>query len=336
MDFLFDNPLANMPGVVFLVFYSLFIIFTLIALGVWKSQADKTANLAVPPIPPNIDPYEIAYLRGGMNEVARAVVFALRQKDFLIIQNDGKNSRIHRNANQTDKRGLSRIEQSVLDWFAGSREPKEVFQSYGLLQVLDPYYEIYEARLEQQQFLTGDEMRSRIKRARNIVLSLIIGLGAYKFTAALAHGRMNVAGIVIIAVIATFISFAAARLPRLTNLGKTYLERLQIAFDRLQYQTERQAMQPRAASGAQFAGVDPLLLGVGVFGGAVLAGTIYDDYNQVFQRAQNQAVASSSSCSSGCGTSCSSGSSGSSCSSGGDGGGSSCGGGCGGCGGGCS
>jgi len=334
MDFLFDNPLANMPGVVFLVFYSLFIIFTLTAFGVWKTQADKTANLTVPPIPPNIDPYEVAYLRGGMNEVARAVVFALRQKDFLIIQSDGKNSRIHRNQQQTDRRSLNQMEQSVLDWFASSREPKEVFQGYGLQQVLDPHYEVYEARLEQQQFLTDGEMRNRIKRARNVVLFLILGFGAYKFTAAMLNGYTNVAGIVIIGVITTFITFAVAKLPRLTNLGKTYLERLQLAFDKLQYQTERQAMQPNV-SGAQFAGVDPLLLGVGVFGGAVLVGTMYDDYNQVFQRAQHQAAASSSSCSSGCGSSCSSGSSGSSCSSG-DGGGSSCGGGCGGCGGGCS
>jgi uncharacterized protein (TIGR04222 family) len=335
MDFLFDNPLANMPGVIFLVFYSLFIIFTLVTFGVWKTQSDKTANLAVPPIAPNIDPYEIAYLRGGMNEVARAVVFALRQKDFLIIQADGKSSRIHRNANQTDRRGLSQMEDAVLDWFASSREPKEVFQGYGLLQVLDPYYGVYEARLEQQQLLTDAETRSRIKRARNLVLLLILGLGAYKFTAAMVNGYSNVAGIVIIGVIATFITFATAKLPRLTNLGKTYLERLQLAFDKLKYQTERQVMQPNVA-GAQFAGVDPLLLGVGVFGGAVLVGTMYDDYNQVFQRAQHQqAAASSSSCGSGCGSSCSSGSSGSSCSSG-DGGGSSCGGGCGGCGGGCS
>ena len=333
MDFLFDNPLANMPGVVFLVFYSLFIIFTLVSFGVWKSQADKTAGLAIPPIPPSIDPYEIAYLRGGMNEVARAVIFALRQKDFLIIQSEGKNSRIHRNQQQTDQRGLNQMEQSVLNWFANSREPKEVFQGYGLLQVLDPYYSVYEARLEQQQFLTDAEMRSRVKRVRNIVLCLILGLGAYKFLVALMNGYSNVAGIVIIGVIAALITFAAAKLPRLTNLGKTYLERLQLAFDKLKYQTARQLAEPGAA-GARFAGVDPLLLGVGVFGGTILAGTVYDDYNHVFQRAQNQAAISSGSCGSGCGTSCSSGSSGSSCSSGDGGGG--CGGGCGGCGGGCS
>jgi uncharacterized protein (TIGR04222 family) len=331
MDFLFDNPLANMPGVIFLVFYSLFIVFSLVIFGVWKTQADKTAKLAVPPIPTNVDPYEIAYLRGGMNEVARAAIFALRQKDFLIFQNEGKNSRIHRNQQKTDRRGLDEMEQDVLKWFGTSREPQEIFQGYGLTQALDRYYGIYESRLEQQQLLTDDETRSRIKRARNIVLLLILGLGAYKFTAALLHGYANVLGIVGLAAISTLIIFAVAKVSRLTALGKIYLERLQIAFDKLQYQSERQGVQTNTAS-AQFAGVDPLLLGVGIFGGTILAGTVYDDYNQAFQRAQNQAFAGSSSGSS-CGSGCSSSSGGDG--GGGDGGGG-CGGGCGGCGGGCS
>lgn len=332
MDFLFDNPLANMPGVTFLIFYSLSAVFTLIIFGIWKTQVDKTVNLPLPPIPANIDPYEIAYLRGGVNEVARAVVFALRQKDFLIIQNDGKDSRIHRNQLQTDTRNLNQMERAVLSWFGGSREPKEVFQSYGLIQVLEPYCDAYESRLEQQQFLTADETRSRVAGARNIVLLLVLGLGAYKFIAALFNGYFNVFGIIAVAVIGTLITFAAARLPRLTKLGKTYLGRLQMAFDKLKYQTQQQIYQPADAPkvlpSAQFAGVDPLLLGVGVFGGAVLAGTIYDDYNHAFQRAQNQSSGGSSGCGSACGSSCSS-SSGGGDSGGSDGGG--CGGGCGGC-----
>ncbi|MDQ3799773.1 MAG: TIGR04222 domain-containing membrane protein [Acidobacteriota bacterium] len=334
MDFLFDNPLANMPGTIFLIFYSLFAILSLIIFGIWKTQADKTANLPIPPIPANIDPYEIAYLRGGMNEVARAVVFALRQKDFLIIQNDGKDSRIHRNQLQADPRSLNQMERDVLNWFGSSREPKEVFQSHGLIRVLEPYSSVYESRLEQQQFLIDDETRDSVARGRNIVLLFVLGLGAYKFIAAITNGYFNVIGILVVAIIATLITFGVARLPRLSRLGKTYLERLQMAFDNLKYQTLpiRQSSSDAAnvLPGARFAGVDPLLLGVGVFGGAVLAGTIYDDYNQAFQRAQNQAPGSSSGCGSACGSSCSS------SSSGGDGGGDGGGGGCGGCGGGCS
>ena len=334
MDFLFDNPLANMPGDVFLIFYSLFATFTLVIFAIWKTQADKSANLPIPPIPTNIDPYEIACLRGGINEVARAVVFALRQKDFLIFQNDGKNSRIHRNQHQTDTRSLNQMERDVLRWFGGSREPKEIFNGYGLLQVLEPYYGTYESKLEQQQFLTDSEARNGVARARNIVLLLILGLGAYKFVAAFINGYFNVFGIIIISILAAVITFTVARMPRLTRLGKNYLERLQIAFDKLKQQMPQiyqPSYTPKALPNTHAqnpGGVDPLLLGVGIFGGAILAGTVYDDYTQAFQKAQNQAAVNSGSggCGSACGSSCSS--------SGGDGGGSSCGGGCGGCGGG--
>ncbi|HVE58180.1 MAG TPA: hypothetical protein VNB22_15210, partial [Pyrinomonadaceae bacterium] len=122
--------------------------------------------------------------------------------------------------------------------------------------------------------------------------------------------------------------------PRVTKLGKAYLERLQTAFDNLKYTSQAAYIasnQPMVAPQTSFAGVDPLLLSVGVFGSGILAGTVFDSYNQAFQRAQSASIAGGSSCSSGCG-SCSTGG-GSSCSSGGDGG-SSCGGGCGGCGGG--
>ena len=138
------------------------------------------------------------------------------------------------------------------------------------------------------------------------------------------NGYRNVIGIIVIGALAVFLSIAATKTPRLTKLGKAYLERLQLAFQNLKPQVQMfgRADFPRSQSlpGATFAGVDPVLLGVGVFGTGILAGTVYEDYNSVFQKAQNYA-------SGGCGSSCGSG-----CSSG-DGGGSSCGGGCGGCGG---
>jgi uncharacterized protein (TIGR04222 family) len=328
MDFLFDNPLANMPGVTFLIFYVLYSVFALVIFGVWKKSVDQTDQLAIPPIPPNIDPYEIAFLRGGINETARSVTFSLRQKGFLIFQNDDKNSRIHRDQNQNDTSHLSQIEQAALSWFSISREPKDVFRRGGLIEVIKPFAEAYEARLEQQQLLTDSQTKSRISKAKWILLAAIVGLGFYKFIAALLGGYLNFIGIFVVLAFATFFAFAVSKTERLTKLGKAYLERLQLAFSQLKSQAQtayQNAEAPRPVAGATFAGVDPMLLGVGVFGATILAGTMYNDYNTAFQRAQNQSGGSS--CGSACGSSCSSGSSG-------DGGSSSCSSGCGGCGGG--
>jgi uncharacterized protein (TIGR04222 family) len=334
MDILLDNPLASMYGPYFLVLYGFVILFTLIALGFARSNADKTNNLPLPPIPAQIDPYEITFLRGGINEVARSIIFSLMQKNQIELRTEGKTSEIKRINNQTNN-NLSEIERQTLNWFGPTREVKEIFQANGLATQLESYGLTYQTRLERGQLLTGDDLRNNFSRSKWTAFSLIFGLGLYKLLAAVANGNFNIMLLVIFAVAGLIIAYSVSRLPRVTKLGNAYLERLQLAFDNLKYQSQDAYIpngEKRGVPQTAFAGVDPLLLSVGVFGTGILAGTVFDNYNQTFQRAQQQSAASS--CGSGCGSSSSDSSSGSSCSSG-DGG-SSCGGGCGGCGGGCS
>ena len=324
MDFLFDNPLTNIYGPYFLVLYISFIIMTIIGYRVLRTRLDLTTRFAVPPVPVNPDPFEIAFLRGGANELTRAVVFSLIQKNLLKILNEEKISRICPTNAGFERRSLQPIELTALEWFgAANREPKELFQKSGLVERLKPYYETFQARLEMQNFFPDEEMKRRNNRLALQAFLLFAGLGAYKMFAAIYNGYWNVLGIVFITIIGVLVLGATAKMPRLTKLGKKYLERLQLAFEQIKPSNHYPlAAQPSVPS-ATFASVDPFLLSVGVFGGAALAGTVYSDYNRTFERAQQSAGTSGSSCGSGCGSS-SSDSSG-----GGDGGG------CGGCGGGC-
>lgn len=323
MDFLFDNPLANLYGPYFLVFYICFIVCTIIGYRVFRTRLDRTAHYAIPPIPVNPDPFEIAYLRGGANELARAAVFSLNQKTLLKFSNDGKTSHIYPTGFEFDRRDLKPIERTALEWFGTTRETKELFaQKDGLAAALKPYADTFQARLEMQNFFPDAEMTRRNDRLVLKAFLIFAGLGAYKIVAAILGGYWNVFGIVFITVVGMFVLGVAAKMPRLTTLGKAYLERLQLAFERIKPSNHNPLAARETVPSATFAAVDPFLLSVGVFGGAALAGTIYSDYNRTFERAQNQSAASSG----GCGASCGAGS----CSSGGDGGG-----GCGGCGGGC-
>jgi uncharacterized protein (TIGR04222 family) len=341
MDILLDNPLATMYGPYFLLLYGFVIFFTLIILAIIKRGVDDTDEMPLPPIPTHIDPYEIAYLRGGTNEVVRSVVFSLLQKDFIELNTDGKKTEIRQNDNGAGAAGLNQIEQLALGWFYTPRDSNEVFKSGGLTEQLESYGKTYQARLEQQQMLTSDELTGSFKPLKWTAYLVIFGLGAYKAFAAIAHGYYNIIFLIIFFIIGLLIARGVSKFPRLTKLGKAYLERLQLAFDNLKLEAQRPYIpsnEPQIVPQSTFAGVDPLLLSVGVFGSAILAGTIFDSYNQAFQRSQLQSEASGTSCSSGCGSSCSTGSS--SCSSGDSGGsscssGSSCGSGCGGgCGGG--
>jgi len=327
MDILLDNPLASMYGPYFLVFYGFVITFTLIFLGIAKSGIDKTNHLPLPPVPVQIDPYEIAYLRGGINEVARSVIFSLMKKGYIELKTEGKTTEIKRVNNQTNN-NLSVIERQALTWLGDSREVNKIFQSGGLNAQLESYGRTYQTRLESQQMLVGDNLKIAFSPWKWTAYLIILALGIYKFLAALANEQYNVVGVIVMTLGGFFIAGAVAKLPRVTELGKAYLERLQLAFDSLKYQSQAAYLptnQGKILPQPGFAGVDPLLLSVGIFGSGILAGTVFDNYNQAFQRAQQQSAASS--CGSGCGSSCSSDSSS-------DGGGSSCASGCGGCGGG--
>ncbi len=325
MDFLFDNPLANLYGPYFLVFYIVFIAAVAIGFRAMRSSLDVTTNFSVPPIPNNPNAFEIAYLRGGENELARTVVFSLAQRNLLKFISDEKNPQIYPTVSEFDKRNLSTIERTAYEWFDQTRDVKELFKADGLANALKPYAETYRARLEMQHFLPDEAMKARNNRLTRMAILLFAGLGAYKFIAAIYNGHWNVAGLVIITLVGLWILSSAMKTPRLTNLGKEYLKRLQLAFERIKPSNHFSNETITTTPSATFAAVDPFLVSVGVFGGAALAGTIYSDYNRAFERAHTQSVGAS--CGSGCGSA-------SSCSSGGgDGGGSSCGGGCGGCGG---
>lgn len=315
MNFLLDNPIASMSGMAFFIFFIVFIVITLAILALARTTIDQTDKMPIPAIPPQVDPFEIAYLRGGANELARSVVFSLIQKGFVEIANADKESRIRRVETAADVGGLSEIEREALCWIGVEREASDVFDaSSGLVSRMENRSAQYEIELSRRQFLTPDEWKGRMKKYGWAAALIIAGLGLYKMAAIWMNGRGNFLFGLFITVVAFVIARAIGRQPRVTKLGKQYLARLQSAFDGLKYQTP-QTLSAQAGS----AGVDPLLLSVGVFGTGILAGTAYSNYNETFAKQQQ----AGSSCGSGCGSGCSS-----SCGSS-DGGG--CGGGCGGC-----
>ncbi|MBK8148088.1 MAG: TIGR04222 domain-containing membrane protein [Acidobacteria bacterium] len=323
MEILFDNPLANMYGPYFLALYGVFIVATVVGVWVAKRSLDKSDRLTLPSIPPNIDPYEIAYLRGGQNELARAAAFSLRQRGLVEIKTEGSTTSVRR----TDVKpaNINQIEWDALDWIGPGRRPQEFFAGGGLSSVLERHGNAFQTRLERQQLINGASQKAGFAPFKWAALLSIVGLGAYKATAALIHGRSNIGLLMVFALGGIILTLVVGQMARLTKLGKSYLERLQLAFDSLKYESQRPyngAAEPVAAQ-AGLAGVDPLLLTVGVFGTGILAGTMFSDYNDAFRKAQ-----ASDSCGSSCG-SCTS-----SDSSSGDGGSSCGGGGCGGCGGG--
>lgn len=126
MDVLFNNPLAYMPGVWFLLFYGLTIVITAVGFWFYKPNLDWTRQLPLPLVSSNPNPFEIAYLRGGENEFLRTLIFALVQKKFLEITVEKNKSYIKLTTSQPNWTILSEVERVTLKWFQVKRETGEI------------------------------------------------------------------------------------------------------------------------------------------------------------------------------------------------------------------
>jgi uncharacterized protein (TIGR04222 family) len=311
MNWLVNNPIANMPGPQFLFFYGLVIAATIVGCW-WKLRmSDPTADMPSLPLSANPDPYEIAYMRGGDNEVIRLTIFNLIQRGYLRVSETrrwwgGTEQRLERVSGHPEQRFLSPLEQDVFALFYKQKTAEEIFRSDSDSSAMEGLSAEIQDKLQQERALCPTEVTEASVRVRWFGLLIIVGLGGYKLMMALAKGRHNVGFLIMFCLFSLFVLQWACRPPRLSSLGRDYLNRLRGAFERL---------KPTASSANDTA----LLLLASLFGLEVLSATSYASLGQMFSR--------STSSSGGCGGGCGGGGSG--CGGGGCGGG-----GCGGCGGG--
>ena len=310
MEWLQHNFLAEMFGPSFLLFYIGVIVVTLMVCG-WLIHHDRTAGHIPPPIPPHPDPFEIAYLRGGENEVTRLAMFDLLQRGYLEMEGSGeKEPRLRQSYAPPALDSLSPLEREVFCWFRHPVTAKEMFRG-DLPARVKRHCADYELKLLTYRLLLPAGTRERAKRIGITGACVILGLGGYKFTAALANGHHNVAFLLMLGAVALILLACICRTNRLSARGRAYYERLQRAFQRLK------VWKGQVASSETAYGPDPMLLMVGIFGVTALAATPHAAYGDMFHRAS---TGSAGGCRGGCGSSC--------------GGGGCGGGGCGGCGGG--
>ncbi len=310
MNPLLHNPIADMYGPTFLALYAVVIVSTLV-LCVWgRHRGDRSRWEPPLSLPPDPDPLETAYLRGGVNEVARVMIFDLLQRGYLRVVTPPKRwfsvpdpGTIERHPEAPPPRLLRPIEREVMDWFSVGRAAKDVFESRGLATRLAAHCAGFEETLQRERLLTDEGARAWSWKVGGAGGAVILGLGLYKLLIALAKGRFNVGFLVVLGVTGLVLLAALCRPQRLSARGRNYLQRLQETFRRLQMEKARLGLM----------GPDPrLVLLVSLFGVGMLQGTAHDAYRRMFMQP------SSGGCGGGCG---------------GGGGGGGCGGGCGGCGG---
>ena len=314
MSVLAANLIADMKGPVFLQFYGVVIVGTLVLLWFRLRALDASRELPPMKIPAQLDPYEVAFLRGGEPEVVRLTLVSLIQRGYLQASGTDEDQ-ISRAAKPPNVNYLEPAEREVYDWFSAPLEAKDIFAREAESGKFKLHCANYEGRLLQESLLQREEVKTRAVTASLLAALFLVGLGGYKLSVAMSRGKSNLAGLFFLGFVSVVgvVVVCAINSRRISGRGRNYLEALQATFSTL---------KAKVATAAKGNADSALLLLVGVYGISVLAETTYGFFPKMFQRAA--AANSGSSCGSSCGSA-------SSCGSSGDSGG---GGGCGGCGGG--
>ncbi len=320
MEFLTHNFIADMRGPDFLGFYVVTALVVIVVCWGFARRKDPTRGLKPAPIPPRIDPYEIAYLRGGSSEVLRLVLLSLMHRGYIEISGQTELT-IHQRRNHPDTRHLSQMEERVFGWFDQPQMAPDLFAKVASFSDLQDWCAQFDKRLLDEQLLSKPEARRGTLHVAGCGAAVLLALGGYRLAIALSRGRTNVGFLIALMTICTVVVFAVsyASVGRASARGKSWIERLQLAFEKL---------KSRATQAAAAADDATLLIIASVFGIGTLAGTTYASFTRTFRKSARSGSSCGSACD--CGDCGSTGSSGSS-SGGGCGGG---GGGCGGCGGG--
>jgi uncharacterized protein (TIGR04222 family) len=296
------NPF-DWRGPEFLFFYLIYSTVVIVILAWLLKQAE---TFRAPKLDLG-DPYLIAHLRGGKNEVLRVAVISLIDRGLLIAS--GENLSLGKNASPDMVR--TPLDQSILQTFTYSAAASTVFQDAKLGLHADRYGETLKALR-----LLPDAELTAARWLRFLVgVLLLVGVGGVKVLIALSRGRTNISFLMILMaiaiVVARYVSF-----PRLTAIGEDVLKDIQNLYG---------GLRNRAAVISMGGATIEAVMLAAVFGISALSSTTFAFTKDLFPRAQQSSGASSSSCGSSCGSSGGS-SCGSSCGGGG------CGGGCGGCG----
>lgn len=304
MDWLMLNPIADMYGPHFLILYSIVIVITLLACY-WRMRVnDPTQQLPPLPIPANPDPYEVAYLRGGENEVSRLVIFNLIEQGYLYIHErkgylQSHEKKLEQVQDHPDPRQLAPIERKVFSYLSGKvsigsaitgleysaslNTAGKIFNSPLPAHVKDDCA-VYEQRLQNERLLNTDEMKGIGLRVGIDGAIPILFLGGYKLIVALEKGHRNVLFLIGMGIISLIFLGAICKPHRLSYRGQDYLNRLQKAFELMKanatgwyypYQTTYNSTSGVADSVS-------LLLLMAIHGIGILAGTEYYEFIEMF------------------------------------------------------
>jgi uncharacterized protein (TIGR04222 family) len=266
MDWLTHNPIADIHGPPFLLIYgAIALAIITAAYGIVRSR-DQTRMRGLPPVPSTFDPYELAYLRGGKNEVIRTALYALHQLGLIEVIPAKRSTalRLVAGAGVHRARELTALEERVLRSIDPSAQASYLFQSGWLESDVERLCEPFRNKLESEELLRSDNVRRSTLLIPFLASAVLVALSLYgAVNNGLPFGFLVI--LTMISLILVWNVVAPVARVRVSGRGRAYLQRLQVAYAE---------MRPAALRTEQSPQPDLVSVGlVGLFGLGILSGT---------------------------------------------------------------
>jgi uncharacterized protein (TIGR04222 family) len=227
------NPF-DLPGPQFLLFYAMLGAGVLFAVYAFRQQAEGGEPRRLP----SMDPYLIAFLRGGPVEAVRLGVAVLVDRQLL--ESEG-GDRVVRRKNVRPTHGSNDLERAILEQCEKDVHPRELTETQRLLEIARRSYELPLLRLN---MLATPETRQRRFRDVSVAIAVMVVVAGVKVAIGLARNRPVVLLVIFalgFAVLSLFLTGG-----RRTVLGERVLGDLTALFDGLRARARE--MRPNTAT----------------------------------------------------------------------------------------
>jgi uncharacterized protein (TIGR04222 family) len=298
MDWL-PQPFSSLSGPEFLLVYAAFAAAVIVVSRLQVTSADRSLTVPLPPVSVERDPFEIAYLRGGGNELLRFAIFEAIRRNVLRLAAPAKgkkqSDRIEAVSAELPPGDSTPLLAELVQFYAQPRTTVELFAS-GLPAAAETFGAArYGPALEAEHFLTEPAARGAARRVFAYGFLALLAFAGLRLLEAFARHHRNVGFLMLETVAGVMVLLASTYVGRLSRRGRAYLDRL------------KAALRPVSGLAPAAAGAGMLPVFVAATGMSALAGTEYAPIQRLFPRGAGQ-NGGSSGCGGGSGSSCGGGS----------------------------
>jgi uncharacterized protein (TIGR04222 family) len=292
MNWLMNNQIADMYGPYFLV------IFTILTGGAvffaWQNRLRIESRQPPLPVPDQVNPYQIGYLRGGTAEVIRIAVCELVTKGWIRqTLSSGANTNVHSiRFEAVDPKPETPLNDPVLqvvyEYFQKPQAPDSIFLSTVPEKLALPL-EKWDRWMETEELTPSPASRFNINFGMFFLIFALALLAVYKLSVAMIKGHYNVLFLTILLNLAVVLILIVGMPRKLTRRGRNYLRDLQAAYRPLLQHKNWEATAIKQDAGDDWksrssTSTDLALASMGIFGIMALKGSEFDPVYRAYQQ----------------------------------------------------